>query len=132
MATTLQELVERVRAARDGGTPLRVRAGGTKDFYGNLPRGEVLDPRPWQGIESYEPSELVVTVRSGTPLAELEAVLAAQGQMLAFEPPHFGQTGAPSLSAQRIALKASKAWSSDIRMTFANERVRAAAERRKC
>ena len=46
--------------------------------------------RPFAGIISYEPSELVVTARAGTPLAELEALLAAQGQCLAFEPPHFG------------------------------------------
>jgi glycolate oxidase FAD binding subunit len=79
-----------VRAARDAREPLRIRAGGSKDFYGNTPRGQILDPRPWSGIEAYEPSELVVTVRAGTPLAQLERTLAEQGQMLAFEPPHFG------------------------------------------
>jgi glycolate oxidase FAD binding subunit len=46
--------------------------------------------RPLAGISSYEPSELVVTVRAGTPLAELEAALAEQGQCLPFEPPRFG------------------------------------------
>jgi glycolate oxidase FAD binding subunit len=50
----------------------------------------VLDTRGLAGIRSYEPSELVVTVGAGTPLAELEAVLAENGQALAFEPPHFG------------------------------------------
>jgi glycolate oxidase FAD binding subunit len=50
----------------------------------------VLDLRPLQGISSYEPSELVVTVRAGTPLAELEAALAEKGQWLPFEPPRFG------------------------------------------
>ena len=52
--------------------------------------GELLDTAGLRGIVSYEPSELVVTVRAGTPLAELEAVLAAAGQCLPFEPPHFG------------------------------------------
>jgi glycolate oxidase FAD binding subunit len=85
----LRELVERVRAARVHRSALRVRAGGTKDFYGNPPRGELFDPRAYCGIISYEPSELVVTVRCGTGLAELEAELDRHGQMLPFEPPHF-------------------------------------------
>jgi len=91
MDPALANLTERVRAARAAHTPLCVRAGGTKDFYGNEPRGERLDPRAYRGIVDYEPSELVVTVRCGTPLAELEAELAAHGQMLPFEPPHFGE-----------------------------------------
>jgi glycolate oxidase FAD binding subunit len=86
----LAELAERVRAARAARTALCVRAGGTKDFYGNEPRGERLDPRALRGIVAYEPSELVVTARCGTPLADLEAELASHGQMLPFEPPHFG------------------------------------------
>jgi glycolate oxidase FAD binding subunit len=85
----LDELRERVRAASAGRTPLRIRAGGTKDFYGQDLRGEVLDPRGCAGIVAYEPTELVVTARCGTPLAELEAALEERGQMLAFEPPHF-------------------------------------------
>jgi glycolate oxidase FAD binding subunit len=72
-------------------TPLRIRAGGTKDFYGNATTGRVLDPRCYSGIIAYEPSELVVAACAGTPLSELENTLAGQGQMLAFEPPHFGE-----------------------------------------
>jgi glycolate oxidase FAD binding subunit len=83
-------LAERVRAAAAAGTPLRLRGGGSKDFYGQALTGEILDIRPHSGVTSYEPSELVVTARAGTPLAELEALLAAQGQCLPFEPPHFG------------------------------------------
>jgi glycolate oxidase FAD binding subunit len=86
----LEELRARVRDAAASKTPLAVRAGGTKDFYGNAPRGEILDPRGYAGIVAYEPTELVITARCGTPLAELEATLDAHGQMLAFEPPHFG------------------------------------------
>jgi glycolate oxidase FAD binding subunit len=89
-APPLAELAERVRAATAARTPLCIRAGGSKDFYGNPPRGEILDPRGVHGIVDYEPSELVITVRAGTSLATLEAALAAEGQMLAFEPPHFG------------------------------------------
>ena len=90
----MQQLVTRyadaVRAAAAAGTPVRPRGGGSKDFYGNALAGEILDTRGYIGVVDYEPTELVVTARAGTPLAELEATLAASGQMLAFEPPHFG------------------------------------------
>lgn len=82
---------ERIRSAAARGSPLVVRGGGTKDFYGNESRGEVFDTRDWRGIESHEPSELVITARAGTPLVQIEGQLAAQRQMLAFEPPHFGE-----------------------------------------
>ncbi len=83
-------LAERVREAAKTGTRLRIRCGGSKDFYGEPLTGEPLDVSAYRGVVSYEPSELVVTVRAGTPLAELEALLASQGQCLPFEPPHFG------------------------------------------
>lgn len=89
----LDTLINRVRAARADKTALNITGGGTKAFYGEAPQGEVLDVRPLAGISSYEPSELVVTVRAGTPLAELEAALAAQGQCLPFEPPRFAADG---------------------------------------
>jgi glycolate oxidase FAD binding subunit len=90
MDPTLQALQERVRAALASKTPLAVAGGGTKAFYGNEPRGTAFDVRAVSGIVDYEPTELVVTVRGGTPLAELESRLAEQNQMLPFEPPHFG------------------------------------------
>lgn len=74
---------------------LRVRGGGTKDFYGAALNGEILDTSAYRGIVEYEPPELVITARSGTPLAEVEAAMRAQGQMLAFEPPHFGYLPPP-------------------------------------
>jgi glycolate oxidase FAD binding subunit len=86
----IRQWSERVREAAACGQALCMRGGGTKRFYGRPERGERLDTRACRGIINYEPSELVVTVRAGTPLVELEAALAAQGQMLAFEPPHFG------------------------------------------
>jgi glycolate oxidase FAD binding subunit len=134
----LSELRERVMAAHQQRQPLRLRGGGTKDFYGTEPvvseapgtpsgsdgsvvapeasRGDastaaatlrtstatthpsavpVLDLRPYRGIVDYEPSELVITARCGTPLSEIEAALADRGQFLAFEPPGFG--GDPTL-----------------------------------
>jgi glycolate oxidase FAD binding subunit len=87
---SLEALQERVRDAAARKAPLRFRGGGSKDFYGNVPRGELLDTRAYRGISSYEPSELVVTARCGTPLAELEQALAKERQGFAFEPPHFG------------------------------------------
>ena len=86
----IEELQRRIADAADKRVALRLRGGGTKDFYGNAPRGEILDLRSYTGIVDYEPSELVVTARCGTPLAELEKQLAAHGQCLPFEPPHFG------------------------------------------
>jgi glycolate oxidase FAD binding subunit len=86
----LRDLIDCVRAARADGSALDIRGGGTKAWYGEQPVGEPLATGALRGISSYEPSELVVTVRAGTPLAELEAVLAEKGQCLPFEPPRFG------------------------------------------
>ncbi len=90
MEAQLNSLIDAVRQAATDGRTLRLRGGGSKDFWGQSLTGEVLSTRDYRGIVSYEPSELVVTVRCGTPLAELEATLAEKGQSLAFEPPHFG------------------------------------------
>jgi glycolate oxidase FAD binding subunit len=90
MEAQLNSLIDAVRQSAADGRTLRLRGGGSKDFWGQSLTGEVLDTRAYQGIVSYEPSELVVTARCGTPLAELEAALAEKGQCLAFEPPHFG------------------------------------------
>ena len=94
MDAKLNSLLDAVRTAAAQGRTLRLRGGGTKDFWGQGLTGDLLDTRAYRGIVSYEPSELVVTVRCGTPLAELEATLAEKGQCLAFEPPHFGQDSA--------------------------------------
>jgi glycolate oxidase FAD binding subunit len=87
----LRALRDCVRAADADRIRLRLHGGGTKDFYGEPPSGEPLDLRALSGIVSYEPTELVVTARCGTTLAELEAALAERNQCLAFEPPHFGR-----------------------------------------
>jgi glycolate oxidase FAD binding subunit len=84
------ELTERVQAAAAAGTPLQLAGSGSKSFYGRALRGEPLPLQQHCGIVDYDPQELVVTVRCGTPLASLEAELAACGQHLPFEPPHFG------------------------------------------
>jgi glycolate oxidase FAD binding subunit len=86
----IESFAKAIREAAARRSPLRLRGGGSKDFYGNALRGEILDTRRYAGIAAYEPTELVVTVRCGTPLDELEAILAANHQILPFEPPHFG------------------------------------------
>jgi glycolate oxidase FAD binding subunit len=86
----LERLQDRIREAAARGTALCIRGGGTKDFYGNAPRGEPLDTRGCAGIVDYEPTELVISARCGTSLAEIQKILEEKNQMLAFEPPHFG------------------------------------------
>lgn len=86
----LQALEERIRAAAAARRPLRIRGGGSKDFYGGPLTGELLDVGGLSGITLCEPTELVVSARAGTRLEELERALAAHGQMLGFEPPRFG------------------------------------------
>lgn len=90
MDQVLQKFSEAIRAAAEAGRPLCLRGGGSKDFYGGTLAGNVFETGEYRGVIDYEPTELVVTARAGTPLAELEAILAERGQMLAFEPPHFG------------------------------------------
>ncbi|MFP5344804.1 MAG: glycolate oxidase subunit GlcE [Gammaproteobacteria bacterium] len=70
--------------------PLRIAGGNSKAFYGRQPAGTPLSVADHRGILRYEPGELVITARAGTPLSEIEAALDAHRQMLPFEPPHFG------------------------------------------
>lgn len=103
MTDSLHVFKERIAAATASAIPLRIRGGGTKDWYGQVPRGEMLDTRMYSGIVAYEPTELVMTARCGTPLAEIDAVLAAHNQVLAFEPPHFSQWGTATLGGMVAA-----------------------------
>ncbi|HEY2558515.1 MAG TPA: glycolate oxidase subunit GlcE [Caldimonas sp.] len=89
MDAAVAVIVERVRTAHASGEPLRIRGGGSKDFYGELASGALLDVATLVGTADHEPTELVVTARAGMKLADLEAQLAAHGQCLAFEPPRF-------------------------------------------
>ena len=95
----LSRLISQVQMAAADRVALNICGGGTKAFYGGDAVGEALDVRPLAGISSYEPSELVVTVRAGTPLAELEAALAEKGQCLPFEPPRFAADGSNDAAA---------------------------------
>lgn len=80
--TTTTELCEVIST----GAKLRLRGGGTKDAIGAPCDAQVVDMRGFAGVVDYDPPELVLTVRAGTPLAEIEALVAGEGQMLAFDP----------------------------------------------
>lgn len=104
-----EQLRERVLSAIANRIPLQIIGGNSKAFYGRPTQGEPFHVAQHSGIIHYEPTELVITARCGTPLAEIETLLAAHGQMLAFEPPHFGSnatlggTVATGLSGSRRA-----------------------------
>ncbi len=107
----ISSIAAQVRAAAAAGTTLRLRGGGSKDFYGESLQGDILDTTALNGVVSYEPSELVVTALAGTPLAELEALLLAQGQCLPFEPPHFSPNSTPPPSGGGTAYSGTAAGS---------------------
>jgi glycolate oxidase FAD binding subunit len=90
MEQALQQFRDAVTSATSAGGPLRIRGGGTKDWYGQTLQGDILDTREYSGIIAYDPTELVITARCGTPLLEIEAALAKHNQVLAFEPPQYG------------------------------------------
>ena len=81
---------EQILAAAKNKTPLSIEGGGTKSWYGNANSYAKLDTRPYSGILEYQPEELVITACAGSSLKEIEAALAEKNQVLAFEPPHFG------------------------------------------
>ncbi|MDH1509369.1 glycolate oxidase subunit GlcE [Pseudomonas mosselii] len=85
-----QYLREQVNQALEMRTPLRIQGGNSKAMLGRPVTGQVIDIRGHRGIVGYDPTELVLTARAGTPLREVEATLHEAGQMLACEPPHLG------------------------------------------
>jgi glycolate oxidase FAD binding subunit len=97
MTDLTTDFVAQIRDAAVTEQPLMITGGGTKTWYGNavsaLAEGQTLCTRGHTGIVDYDPAELVLTARAGTPLAELEQVLADRGQMLAFEPPRHSVHG---------------------------------------
>lgn len=85
----LHDIQARIQHASAQRTPLCIQGGSSKDWYGQTPQGEVLDISGYHGVVAYEPAELVITVKAGTRLQEVQTLLAAQGQYLPFEPPEF-------------------------------------------
>jgi glycolate oxidase FAD binding subunit len=89
MEQLLQQFRATITAASAAKKPIRIRGGASKEWYGQDLHGEILDTRSYAGIIAYDPTELVITARCGTPLSEVEAALAEHRQVLAFEPPRF-------------------------------------------
>lgn len=90
MTDQIVELLEQVNAARASNSTLNILGGGSKRFLGREQVADAtLNLSKHTGIVSYEPVELVLTAHAGTRLLDIEAVLAEQGQALAFDPPHF-------------------------------------------
>lgn len=118
----IDALVDRVREAAAKRTPLFVRGGSTKNWYGHRTDGAVLDPRIHAGVVDYEPSELVLVARAGTPLADVEALLASHGQMLAFEPPRFAVRADAPVDARGAAVSGNAASTFVARTSVAADR----------
>lgn len=89
----IENFREAINSARKKKSKVVIQGGNTKSWYGDTPSGEILSTKNYSGIIDYQPEELVITVRAGTPLSEVEETLAQKNQVFAFEPPHFG-TGA--------------------------------------
>ncbi|WP_166687614.1 FAD-binding protein, partial [Escherichia coli] len=86
-----QALLEQVNQAISDKTPLVIQGSNSKAFLGRPVTGQTLDVRCHRGIVNYDPTELVITARVGTPLVTIEAALESAGQMLPCEPPHYGE-----------------------------------------
>lgn len=103
MSDNSETLQNQVQEALQQSASVHIQGGATKDFYGREPivndNSQLISTLEHSGIINYEPKELVITARSGTPLSEIQDVLAQQQQMLAFEPPLFSQV-ADNNSAQ--------------------------------
>ena len=90
MQNSVNAFREQILAAKKNQTPLSIEGGATKNWYGNPNSFSKLSTTAYQGILDYQPEELVITACAGTPLQEIELALAERNQVLAFEPPHFG------------------------------------------
>ena len=86
----IEQFKKQIADAKQNSTTIRIRGGGSKDFYGVSLEGDLLETKSYSGISEYEPTELVITAKSGTPLKLIEKTLSENNQMLAFEPPHMG------------------------------------------
>jgi glycolate oxidase FAD binding subunit len=110
-----EDLLAQVCDASTRGVALRIVGGDTKRFYGRAIDGVPLATREHTGILRHDPAELVLTARSGTPLAEVEAQLAAHGQRLPFEPPHFGSDATVGGTVAAGLAGPARAWAGPLR-----------------
>ena len=109
-----RQLTEQISDARAAGTALEIVGQNSKSFYGREPAGDSLHVGAHRGIVDYQPAELILTARAGTPLAEIEQALEENGQRLAFEPPHFGAASIGGTLACNLSGPA-RAWIGSVR-----------------
>jgi len=101
MSNDISPLIQQqVEEAYQAQMPLEIIGNSTKKFYGNSVKGTPLVVSQHSGIISYEPTELVITARAGTPLDEIEEALNKHNQQLAFEPPHFSQPSTDTINTE--------------------------------
>ena len=91
MSAAIQDFQAQILNAANNKTPLSIEGGASKSWYGNANHYTKLNTRTYSGILEYQPEELVITACAGTPLKEIEAALEERNQVLAFEPPHYGE-----------------------------------------
>ncbi len=119
---TSEALLEQVNQALHEATPLRIQGGNSKAFLGREVSGQVLDMRSHCGIVSYDPTELVITARAGTPLSELILALDDAEQMLPCEPPTFGNATLGGMVAAGLS-GPRRPWSGSVRDFVLGTRV---------
>jgi glycolate oxidase FAD binding subunit len=115
-------LLDQVNQALADATPLRIQGGNSKAFLGRSVAGKTLDTRIHRGIVSYDPTELVITARAGTPLSELTQALDQAGQMLPCEPPDFGEATLGGMVAAGLS-GPRRPWSGSVRDYVLGTRV---------
>ena len=91
MQVVLNLFKEQIQSAISKQKTINICGGNTKNWYGDLPSGDVLNTKQYSGILDYQPEELVITACAGTPLKEVELALASKNQYFPFEPPHYGE-----------------------------------------
>lgn len=115
MSDISQQLIEQVNSARSDGRKLNIIGRGSKSFYGRTATGDHFNVAEHNGIVNYHPAELVLTARAGTSIAELEAALDKEGQMLSFEPSNFGSEASIGGTLACNLSGPSRPWGSSVR-----------------
>ena len=115
MSDISPQLIEQIKTAAAENTKLNIVAGGSKSFLGRKGQGQEINVCDHQGIINYHSEELVLTVRAGTSVAEINQALAEKNQWLSFEPPVFGQRGTMGGTLACNLSGPARPWSGSIR-----------------
>ena len=86
-------LTATIAQACANGTATVIGGHGSKSFFTRNVEGELVSTVDHIGVLDYRPDELVITTRSGMPLKDLASIVAAENQMIPFDPPHFNGRG---------------------------------------